>query len=445
MKKMLSFLLVTLMLCTLCSFSAFAQNDELTEKFYDYCLQEAGVASMDESQQVRIIESKEVGVDIICFTATGFEEPANMGVRRIIGDWCVHSNATFYPYDLGVYVYTQGEIYDLETAYENNLVYLGSLLGFDSVYVHEIRENPEYVELEHTCTEAFAKYNPPSKQGDYIDCVVYGETDKVVVFRADVRNINYMYPCLCSEQRIRGYVFDYGYAYGPLDNPTGLYVLYNDKVVSAMTAVEEGYIYVSELASIVGAGNDTDKYKEAVADKLNLFSDDDLHYGYTELYAHSNFPSHYSDDNHDYVLVFATNPWVGPMPIAKQMGDYAAAQNSVYSPYDYGYYIYVPETDTVYTLEEAVEAQVEGIGEAFFHLGKMGGVVGDVDRDRKITIKDATAIQKIVAELEVENRYMKDTKLNFYICDYDRDDDITIKDATAIQKHIAGIKDNTAS
>lgn len=440
MKKVLSLILAVVLTFALCTVSVSAQSDELSEKFLHYCLENEGVLTPGENAQVRIIESKRLSDDVVVFTATGFQEPNDVEVHSIIGDWCVHSHGYFYPYSLGVYVYAQGEIYDLETAWANNLVYVGSLLGFESVYAHEIRENPEYVALEHTCTEAFAKYNPPSRQGDYIDCIVYGETDKTVVFRADVRNVKYAYPCIESVHRIRGYVFGYGYVFGSIDNPTGLYVLYKGKVVPAMTAVEEGYIYISELVSVAGAENDTHKYEDAIAKKLNLHSDDVLHYEYTELYAYSSSPSFYGSDNHDYVLVFAANPWCGPMPIAKQMGDYAVAQNSVHSPDEYGYYVYIPETDTVYTLEEAVEAQVEGIGEAFLHLGNMGGIIGDTDRDKKITIKDATLVQKVVAEIKVESRYDYSSGLDFYIRDFDRDDTITIKDATAIQKHIAGLE-----
>ncbi len=59
--------------------------------------------------------------------------------------------------------------------------------------------------------------------------------------------------------------------------------------------------------------------------------------------------------------------------------------------------------------------------------------VGDVNLDGQINIKDATAIQKHIADLVV----ISDSIM--YLADYDADNKVTIKDATAIQKFIAGI------
>ncbi|MBQ8001201.1 MAG: CHAP domain-containing protein [Ruminococcus sp.] len=61
------------------------------------------------------------------------------------------------------------------------------------------------------------------------------------------------------------------------------------------------------------------------------------------------------------------------------------------------------------------------------------GYVGDCDGDRIVTIKDATAIQKHIAQVAL----IPDNYLGF--ADADTDTVLTIKDATAIQKHIAGI------
>lgn len=57
---------------------------------------------------------------------------------------------------------------------------------------------------------------------------------------------------------------------------------------------------------------------------------------------------------------------------------------------------------------------------------------GDVDMDGEVTIKDATAIQKGIAELE----YL--TSVQRFLADPDKTG-VSIKNATAIQKKIAGI------
>ena len=60
-------------------------------------------------------------------------------------------------------------------------------------------------------------------------------------------------------------------------------------------------------------------------------------------------------------------------------------------------------------------------------------VLGDTDDDGKVTIKDATAIQKHVASLIVIDEE------KFVCADTDKDNKITVKDATRIQKFLAAL------
>ena len=60
--------------------------------------------------------------------------------------------------------------------------------------------------------------------------------------------------------------------------------------------------------------------------------------------------------------------------------------------------------------------------------------VGDVNADGKITVTDATRVQKYVA------KFSDFTLLEFTLADADDDSTITVKDATAIQRHVAKIK-----
>ena len=64
-----------------------------------------------------------------------------------------------------------------------------------------------------------------------------------------------------------------------------------------------------------------------------------------------------------------------------------------------------------------------------------GGVLGDADIDDDVTIFDATAIQRHLAELPVEN-------FNEKAADADEDGDVTIFDATAIQRYLAELPSN---
>lgn len=60
-------------------------------------------------------------------------------------------------------------------------------------------------------------------------------------------------------------------------------------------------------------------------------------------------------------------------------------------------------------------------------------LLGDTDLDEVVTIKDATAIQKYLASLQL---FVTQQKIN---ADMNSDGDVNIKDATAIQKQIAGL------
>ena len=64
-----------------------------------------------------------------------------------------------------------------------------------------------------------------------------------------------------------------------------------------------------------------------------------------------------------------------------------------------------------------------------------GYIVGDADTDGKITILDATAIQRTLASLSVE-------KFDEDAADADEDTKLTILDATAIQRHLAALPTN---
>lgn len=66
-------------------------------------------------------------------------------------------------------------------------------------------------------------------------------------------------------------------------------------------------------------------------------------------------------------------------------------------------------------------------------LPSVGGRIGDVNMDKDINIKDATLVQKYIANLET----LSDEQM--ILADADLDLDVNIKDATYIQKLVAGL------
>jgi len=87
------------------------------------------------------------------------------------------------------------------------------------------------------------------------------------------------------------------------------------------------------------------------------------------------------------------------------------------------------DNDNNGTYETVLKSRVSETFDTYKLLFNMG----DADDDDKITVKDATAIQKHVAKIR------KLSKTGDYLADFNLDGSVNIKDATAIQKYIAGI------
>ena len=76
-------------------------------------------------------------------------------------------------------------------------------------------------------------------------------------------------------------------------------------------------------------------------------------------------------------------------------------------------------------------------GTEYHHIGtgEEAGILGDVDSDGNVEIRDATWIQRYVSVIEIPFTITKTT------ADMDGDDEITVMDATAIQYYLAQMKD----
>lgn len=125
-------------------------------------------------------------------------------------------------------------------------------------------------------------------------------------------------------------------------------------------------------------------------------------------------------------------------------GGYIIRQDYGELALDMGYGIYVPKEDKLYCLDDAYNEEVEGIEKVFTEVG-IGELIGDTDKDRKLTVKDVTLIQKFLAgicELEDDDiyAYIEGWSQLEYMSDFNRDGERDIKDATAIQKHLAGLE-----
>ena len=90
---------------------------------------------------------------------------------------------------------------------------------------------------------------------------------------------------------------------------------------------------------------------------------------------------------------------------------------------------------TIYSYRNSY-AEVYAINCGFKFVEIISELIGDVNQDQKVNVKDATLIQKYVAGL-----IYVDSKILAF-ADVNGDNKVNIKDATAIQKYVAGIIDS---
>ncbi len=245
----------------------------------------------------------------------------------------------------------------------------------------------------------------------------------------------------------------------------GVYMSSGDEIYTLAEAYEAGYItdvtllkpefngwirfYTKHISNPENKYEDEFIFLERIGDSEDYW---DLPYTYYEGY------EYFSPDNTatgdeataDYVLItYYTNLYLNA-PTIRVIGDYVMMDSpSTHCPYEFGKCIYVPAESRVYSISEAYRIQLEGI-EKVFTEGGLGKRIGDMDKDRIITIKDATYIQKCIAGLEQfelgddlgEWVYSAnaDKRIPRFLSDFNRDGERNIKDATAIQKHIAGLE-----
>lgn len=166
---------------------------------------------------------------------------------------------------------------------------------------------------------------------------------------------------------------------------------------------------------------------------------------YKELYHHfggnKEFP--------EYVLIELAADEEKQVPCVSVFGNYLMRDLSSTFPFAHRYAVYLPMKDSLMSLPDAYNLGVEGIEECISFCGGVE-LIGDMNKDGKLTVSDATFIQKQLAGLlndpfdTLENYKIGDKELPLgFKSDVDRDGKRTIKDATAVQKQIADMPADT--
>ena len=204
-------------------------------------------------------------------------------------------------------------------------------------------------------------------------------------------------------------------------------------------------VFPTCAGSIYAKGRYVSEFEAYMAENKCYPLEDEYMYGdsYYDFFSESN-----DTDTPDWLVARGTTLGISPAPTYGVFGDYYVSLNEYRYPYALGTYIYVPSESKFYTLEEAWEANFDGIENAFTEgLISRGfaGIIGDADKDGVFTVMDVTQIQLVIASLvhqesvSLEGLCVYGEELK-YFADFDRDGELSILDATAIQLKLAGIE-----
>lgn len=170
----------------------------------------------------------------------------------------------------------------------------------------------------------------------------------------------------------------------------------------------------------------------------------DGYYVYHELYYHYVNEST-PDGEIDWVLVFCSDMRYTKIDIKQVVGDRVLIDDVQSSPFAFRYAVYDVKEDVFVAVSDEALEKYEGLDKALDEEN-IGILIGDADRDKILTVLDATQIQKAEAQIieysEADDlREYNDCGGDLaYITDFDRDGIRTVLDATSIQKKLAGLE-----
>ena len=124
MKKIMSCILICMLLISIfmTDTNAASFEEELAEKFNNYCINFVGGADSAVDPKVKIYEYVKDD-NIVYFSAVCcWLAPGAMGWSKVYGGWEIYSPAANYPSVLSFYVMIGDEIYRIEDAWEQGLV-----------------------------------------------------------------------------------------------------------------------------------------------------------------------------------------------------------------------------------------------------------------------------------------------------------------------------------
>lgn len=225
-------------------------------------------------------------------------------------------------------------------------------------------------------------------------------------------------------------------------NPAGMYAYNGGEVMTLREAYDEGLVDLDLLYE-----NTDERYKMSPLDEEEILANK----------CRAEFMEEYGMSEDSYVDVCFAVKYDNYAVFYAEDGPYIPSERCFLAD---GYWFYIDSVADYYTLDNYgnVETLKETVNEGFIDLDEIfltfseGADMylrGDIDSDKKLTIKDATLIQKYLAKIPEAIEKFNSQPLSFCVADADlsgvydldihRDTDVNIKDATYIQKRVAKV------
>ena len=387
---------------------------------------------------------------ILAWTGAG---GADAIVERVIGDYYFISGAILNPFDLGYCICSTKEhkCYSLDEAWEAQLPNIESAFAKAGTHV-DVANN----ELTRYRTKIMSMLGWKNTDEDIkYRCIAEYTADGAEAPEGATPDyaVVFAHQGAWTEEAIHSVIGNYRLNVSNDFSPGLLiYSIAEDKLYK----VREAYnldLPCIDLA-LEKIGTKVSLYAEVFEEFLKPSKDEGPEgplygwYVYDELYYYSYQKRYGSTEmfevTPDYVLVDAMAYHSPPIDAYEVIGDYLVTCGCG-NPDNLRYYVYTPEDGKIYTLAKAFEAGIKDIDKIFTDYG-LGTLMGDLDNDEKLTIKDATYLQKCLAKFEgfvlpetASGLTDGDIYIMPNIANVDKDGKITIKDATAIQKKLAKI------
>ncbi|MBQ2825013.1 MAG: hypothetical protein IJF19_01950 [Clostridia bacterium] len=324
------------------------------------------------------------------------------------------------------------------------------LIAFSCVSISVSALTPSYESLFIAPFTEYLQQDGSSIDEEFLYIDYIGSTDKCDVYRAyygEIRDVE-------SQQIIGDYKFTYGSLVGDeKTNPTGLYAW--DKFGFGILPLKEAY-------------------DKGYVDLDLLYETKDSEYGMYPLTEYEKEEVLKEKCKEAYVKEYGIDTDLLPARVefAVQFENYVVFRASHIEPaqmhayqYIYGCWFYEPhilgeEDDNplgLYTLDNYgnVESLYNTAGKSFIDMEEIFPelsekcnmyLLGDIDSDKRLTVKDATLIQKYLAKIpeavetvnaHVIGQCVMETDQPLFKSMYKDSSDVNVKDATYIQKKLA--------